>query len=616
MKLILPAALAAAFALVPRIATAQSTCTVTTDQLVKIPLPIEHGEAVLKLLAGPVLAAGRSDIVALTDTGRLILVREGLTGETVQLLAEDIFDFAIAHVEGERARVVAVGAGGLYVGLYSETAGVGTLSFGSPSAGGDWSFAAMVDAAGAGSSIQIVAAKGTTIIRGAYDVSTEHFTEANSAVIGAPIQFLALADVYPDAGVELAVGSSSVLNFYKGLANPSMALAANPLTPLPTASFIDVQRIPKGADIRDSFGVVQRHPATDVFYELTSAIQASTGAPAPSAPIATGHLRHAATAYRPMGLAPGCFSNCTPTDLVFVAATSETLVFQGDPQAVGGMQFSYDATQLSALNLSALVGQGTPSGLRATAGDLDADGDGDLAYAALFGTGPSAIPQFVLVRNDCATIPQESVETNCIDAEGNGAPLTQTFLGIETGLSIPQPATFPTPANRALIEVFVRQYVADPIVLPQPEVSPVLFHSGRYDLVVPPPPQPPPPGPSTQRSTLDLSVPAQVLPGPWPSPFGANPMDADEVLVYMRVTPILQRPNQVDLTGPASILVGSVNSQLLLELCNEMPLDDIYQASFCDLEILPDGCPGTNGAPLINEFFRRRRIRPMGTPPQ
>lgn len=612
MKLLLPAALAAAFALVPRIATAQSTCTVTTEQLVTIPLPIEHGEAVLKLLAGPVLTAGRSDIVALTDTGRLILVRDGLTGENVQLLTDSIVDFAIADVQGGRARVVAIGDGGLYVGLYSETAGVETLSFESSSAGGDWSFAAMVEAAGDGSSIQIVASKGTTIIRGAYDLSTEYFTEANSAVIGTPIQFLALADVYPDAGLELAVGSSSVLNFYKGLANPSMALAANPLTPLPTASFIDVQRIPKGADIRDSFGVVQRHPATDVFYELTSAIQASTGAPAPSAPIATGHLRHAATAYRPMGLAPGCDSNCTPTDLVFVAATSESLVFQGDPQAVGGMQFSYDATQLSALNLSALVGQGTPSGLRVTAGDLDADGDGDLAYAALFGTGPSAIPQFVLVRNDCATIPQESVETNCLDAEGNGAPLTQTFLGIGVELSIPRPATFPAPANRALVEVFVRQYLSDPGVLPQPEVSPVLFHSGRYDLVVPPPP---PPGSSTERSTLDLSVGGQ-LPGPWPSPASADPMDAEEVLLYMRVTPILQRPNQVDLTGPASILVGSINADLLLELCNEVPLDDIYQASYCDQQILPEGCPGTNGAPLINEFFRRRRIRPMGTPPQ
>ena len=609
MNIILPAALAGALALIPATAVAQSMCTVTTENLATVSLSPVYGRAVHKLRAGAVLGAGRNDIVALTDYGRLVLVRDGLALESVEPLAQNIVDFTIAHVEGARAQVVAIGSDGLVVGTYNASSGSEpTLKFSTILATSSWNSATMVDAASEGELLQIVAAHGGTLLRATFNPTSQEFVQSAPATVPSPIQFLAAADFYPDAGVEVAVGSSSMLHFYKGLANPTVAIAANPLTPLATASFIDVQRIPKGADVRDSVGVLQRHPATDVFYEVTSAIDSMTGAPAPSAPIASGGLRHAAVAYAPIGLAPGCTSNCTPTDLVFVATTSETLIFQGDPQAAGGMQFSYDAAQLSALNLAALVNAGTTNELCVAAGDLDGDGDGDLAYAAKFGSGGDDV-RFVLVRNDCATVnANENLELYCLDSAGADGSWTPNQVRVGVGLRIPTPPTFPQRPNRAQVTIYVREYSTTPGAW-NPDISPVVLYSAKFDVTAPT-------QPGETRGSLDLQTPELDLPEPWYLPPATPPafLTDDEVLLYVRVTPILELAGGVDLNGPAINFVGSTNADLLSALCAELPADDVYQASYCTPEdrFL---CP-TDGAPLINEIHRRKRIRPIGTPPQ
>ncbi|MBL8804458.1 MAG: hypothetical protein JNN27_20850 [Planctomycetes bacterium] len=609
MKLSRLAALAGAVMFFPVAAGAQSICTVTTGNLATVSLSPVYGRAVHKLRAGPVLGAGRNDLVALTDYGRLVLVRDGLALESVEPLAENIVDFTIAHVEGVRAQVVAIGSDGLVVGTYNASGGSEpTLKFSTILATSGWNSATMVDAASEGGLLQIVAAHGGTLLRATFNPTNEEFVQSAPATVPSPIQFLAAADFYSDAGVEVAVGSSSMLHFYKGLANPTVAIAANPLTPLATASFIDVQRIPKGADVRDSVGVLQRHPATDVFYEVTSAIDSMTGAPAPSAPIASGGLRHAAMAYAPIGLAPGCTSNCTPTDLVFVATTSETLIFQGDPQAAGGMQFSYDAAQLSALDLGALVGQGTPSGLSVAAGDLDGDGDGDLAYAAEFGSPGNRMVQFVLVRNDCATVnANDGVELYCLDSEGAGGGSTPNQVRVGVGLRIPTPPSFPERPNRAQVTIYVREYSPSPGAW-NPDISPEVLYSAKFDVSAPT-------QPGETRGSLDLQTPELDLPEPWYLPPATPPayLTDGEVLLYVRVTPILELAGSVDLNGPALNFVGSTNPDLLEALCYEIPLDELY--TYC---IPEDGlnCASPEGAPLINEIHRRKRIRPIGTPPQ
>jgi len=605
MRTNLLAALAGALTFFPTAATAQSLCTVTDANMVKIPLPEAYGDTVIKLRAGPVLGAGRNDLVALTNSGALLLVRDGTAAESVVFLADEISDFAIATVVDQRAVVVAIGVNGLSIGAYHSSSSVGqTLKFTNVSGTSNWGLATQIDAASEHGIVQIAAAQGATLLRATFTPTNQAFVQLAPATVPAPIEFLAVADFYADAGVEVAVGSSSLLHFYKGLSSPTLAVAANPLAPLPTASFIDVQRIPKGADARDSLGVLQSHPATDVFYEVTDAIDSQTGAPAPSAPIASGGLRHAAIAYGPIGLAPNCVSNCTPTDLVFVATTSDTILFQGDPQLAGGMQFSYDASQLSALNLGALVGQGTPSGLRVAAGDLDGDGDGDLAYAAEFGSTGNRMAQFVLVLNHCAVLQtNDEAEVFCVDAvtDGGGASPAPA-VRVTVGVRIPTPPTFPQPPNRAQVTIYVREY-SDTSGATNPPISPVVLLSAKHDVAAPVAPD--------LRGTLNLQTGDLPLPAPWLSPGGTLPLNDNQVLLYVQVTPILELPG-VDMYGQSINFVGSTNAGLLTALCDELPVDELYD--YCDNDASLR-CNGQDGAPLINELHRRKRIRPIGTPP-
>jgi hypothetical protein len=610
MKLSRLAALAGALMLFPVAAVAQSMCTVTTQNLVKIPLPNAFGAEVVKLRAGPVLGAGRNDIVALTETGRLVLVRDGFAGELVLSLAEDIIDFTVATVDGQRAQVVAIGAGGLFVGTYAPSGELGpTLKFSNPLATSNWNLARKVDAASQNGVLQIVAAHGATLLRATYNPSNHQFVLSAPATVPAPIEFLAVADLYAETGVEVAVGSSAMLHFYKSLTSATIAVAANPLTPMATASFIDVQRIPKGADVRDSIGVVQRHPATDVFYEVTSAIEATTGVPAPSAPIASGGLRHAAMAYSPIGLAPGCVSNCTPTDLVFLATTSETLVFQGDPQAAGGMQFSFDPAQLSALNLAALVGEGAAYGLNVAAGDLDGDGDGDLAYAGRFELEATETVQFVLVRNDCTTATTALVDADCGVAPDPGGGSLEDTLGFNVSLRVPKPPTFPVHPTHVQVTIYVREYSAT--APSNPLISPYPIFDRKLAL-------PAPVAPNTWSNlALVIENPPIDLPAPWNGPPSAPPLLGGNVIAYVQVTPVLDLENSLELLGPSSNFIGSFNVSLLDALCvNESANpDEFFNPDYCQGGT-DGGCQGADGAPLINEIHRRKRIRPKGTPPQ
>jgi hypothetical protein len=87
-------------------------------------------------------------------------------------------------------------------------------------------------------------------------------------------------------------------------------------------------------------------------------------------------------------------------------------------------------------------------------------------------------------------------------------------------------------------------------------------------------------------------------------------------LLYFELTPVQYGEMGAVLSAPQTFWVGAVGTALLTQLiCLREPDDFSSSYGAC---APTGGGPGSpsSGAPLINELHRRKRIRPIGTPPQ
>lgn len=218
-------------------------------------------------------------------------------------------------------------------------------------------------------------------------------------------------------------------------------------------TFGAVERIPFGADVRDSIGVIKRAASTDVFREITEGPD--------STPLATVYLRVADMAYGPVGLSTACTSNCVPTDALLAAVGGESLVFQSMAQTAGGTQFEFVPRQPSVFNMARLRSNAVITQMRAAPGDLDGDGDGDVLYAAPF----KGETQFVAI--ECTGSVNDPNLTNNVDVDADGVKFdTQgpaTSVEVEITALVRQPTTWTAP-------------------LPQDSVSPILRYTRRVPL--------------------------------------------------------------------------------------------------------------------------------------
>jgi len=569
-------------------------CAATGADLNEVALPSEYGTHVVKMRVGPVLEHGTNSVVALTDAGVLLLLRDAINSPALQPIAVGVTDFAIEAAPRGLARVFTVGLEGLKVSAITP-GGDGThgasLDFSSAVQTPDmWADATRIEVAHDAGWLQIVAAAGANLLRGQWSLDNDEFIELSPTSAQADIEFLALADLTTSPGWELAFGTNALIELYESVDAESLPSPYGSVAPL-LGSFIDVQRIPLGADVRDSLGLIERAAVTDVFRELSS-----TGM---SAPIASGALRTSDVSYGAMDLAPGCTSNCLQTDLVLALTSGEMLVLNGQPQAAGGMQFGFDMFQLHYLNFAALLNDTTVSDTRTACGDLDGDGDGDLAYAALVG----GVAKFVVVRNNCAVA--ESYTTPSAQITGPSAarfsvPATlvgATELRVALPVSVRKPSTFPAPPSHARVRMFTRKYDETRPAHLQDPVSPILWYDRMLPLSCPNP------FVAGDVCPLQIDTGDQPLPVDFLDP--NEQLNADNTLIYVEITPLLEVGENEYLSALPTNWVGSFNTALVHALiCVNEP--DEFSGAF--------GCIG--GAPMINELHRRKRIRPIGTPPQ
>jgi hypothetical protein len=589
--------------------TLGSPCVGGTPTLEPLALPSSYGQSVVKLHAGPILTTGVQDGLALTNSGSLVVVRSALFAAGVHRVATDVVDFAATTPgPGQRAFVVAIGPEGLRLGEL-KAGGEGTLGatldFSNVIDAGTWGSATMVDVVEQQGVLFIVGCAGSKLCRATYNLESTEYLAYDDWISTPSIEFLAVAELSAaSSGPEVAFGTGAHLSLHDRFDAPALPTAFKSVPAL-YGTFLSVKRIPSGADVRDSLGVVERAASTDVFREITDVVD--------SAPMATAHLRVTDMAYGSVGLSAGCTSNCAPTDALVAAVGGENLIFQGMAQAAGGFQFEFLPSQPSSFHMSSLLCNAAITQTRVALGDLDGDGDGDVLYAALV----NGAAQFVALENSCSVNDPNLAANVVVNTIGATIVPDSSGTAIDVGITanVRMPPNWSVPPTHLRVRVYTRKYTLEPAgsptPLPQSAVSPILWYDRDVLLT------------STicagpwgvgYSCAVPVNIPWTDLPLNYLPP--GDQLTTGNTLLYFELTPVQYGELGAVLSAPQTFWVGSASIGLLNQLiCVREP--DEFSSSYGACAPVGGGPGGLSpGAPLINEIHRRKRIRPIGTPPQ
>jgi hypothetical protein len=574
-------------------AFAAQGCGLDEDHVHTVPWPEELGGAPSKMLAAALFQPNAQELLVLSD-GQLSLVRDPMSAPRAILLATDVVDFTVVPPFGGLSRVAITTDEGLFLSTITSLDGTqgASLKFVSLVAAGDWRSADKLDAAGEdGTKALIVGVQGTNVLRGKV-TSAGQFNPIASIPYGFAITHLAAADAHSAAGVEVAVGDDYSLSFY--LEGSTTVSYVTPL--VASTSFLQVARIPLGADVRDSFGIVERLPTTDAFRELVETTH--------SAPIYSGGLQVSHVDFGAIGTQTVVPFVAGPTDMVFATASDEFMALHGTAQVGSGMPFSFDFYDWALLDLGAQL-EGALLTSTFSVADFDGDGDGDLAV-----WGDDEGSAFVaLVRNDCSVEQTEAtveVLTPQIDpflgegGGGGGAPLTgETELGVDVQLEVRQPPVFdgeiPTHVQ---VKIYVREYyyyATAPYPI-QPDVSPDVWWEDI--LVVTPGTTTPTVTPHTAELAFEpLQLPLSLATPP-------EQLFSDNTLLYVELVPQIrtgsgsgsQSGNLVQRAN-ATIWVGSANELLMDQLICHQEYDE-FSSEYCN-----------DTGPQVTYVHRRKVLR-------
>lgn len=573
------------------LAAAQQPCVVTPSQVHTIPALAGQGLEITKLRAGVVFTPGVNELLALHGTD-LVLVRDAMSAPKLLVVANEVADFAVLPAIGGVSRVVVVGPEGLRISTVIDGGpDVGaTLSFRTV-LNASWEDVTMLDASLSGGLVHIVGAAGSQVRRGKYDQSA--FSPMPSLAAGGQIQQLAIADAHSHVGLEVAVRLVEGARFFlEDSAIPYLSLLGSP------GQYIRLDRIPRGANVRDSFGVWTRNTVTDEFVEVVDAQV--------SLVLYGGPFRLNDVSYGAVGITYQPTISTLETDLVMASQNNEIVALHGLPQAPASYPFWLDPTQFSIHSAQALLGDLDVNNLRVACADFDGDGDGDLALAS----NAADEPYFAFVRNDCTYADADAVvEPYVPDETPPTPPNSFTFMGFTemgayTQLEVRQPPIFNNvPPTHVRVRVFIREYFDDPLMLPeqQPVVSPEVWWETAPSMDLQVMANQPLLYSNAPHQAL-LNIPETLLPISLTS---GLPLMTNQVIAYFEFVPLIKQNGVVVQRANATVWVGSLQVELLARLICVNEPDEFSEFFPCS------SYTGEDGGQLITEMHRRKVIRPI-----
>jgi hypothetical protein len=576
-------------------AFAAQGCGPDSDQIVSVPWPQECGGVPTKMAAGALFEPNGMQLLVLSD-GVLSMVRDPLSAPRAIVLAESVIDFVVLPTVGGVSRVAFVSEAGLHLSSIvsgGDSQGL-TLGFSLLETDAEWGAVTLLDAAADGSNVQIVGARGATVLRGKLSDNGD-FEAGVTLELGFTVTHLAAADAHSNSGVEVAAGDAYSLGFY--FEDSSGESYVTPI--VSTVGFVQVARIPNGADVRDSLAVIDRTSTSDILRELVEGTF--------SDPIGSGGLQVSHAAYHPVGIAAVSPFAVGPTDMLFASTGGDFMALHGIPQVGVYAPFAFDMSRWALLDLETPLGEAPLTSVFALA-DFDSDGDGDLAVFVEGGDG-----NFIaFVENHCeidsatASVLAVNPETSPYSSGGTSSFNSSDELGVDLTLEVRQPPVFdgeiPTHVQ---VKIYVREYYSysSPPYPIQPDVLPDVWWE---DILVVTP------GTTTPEVTPHTAV-LQFEPLLLPMSAEPEQLNSDNTILYFELIPQRRtgtgsgaQSGELIQRGNPTIWVGSANEDLMRQLiCNQEP--DEFSEGYCN-----------NTGPHVTYVHRHKVIRyiPPQTNPQ